>query len=74
MNNLLSKIKSLTEKHEMFLFESPNNHYQPKPPKVWFALRSDRRRIFMGLKDGKIPTPDEINVSLIKEEYITSSL
>ena len=58
------------DKVDLFLIESPANHYQPAPPPGWFGLRSSRRRVFMQtLANGSWPHPDEIQRRLRVGEY-----
>lgn len=59
---------------ELFLFESPHNRYRPEPPPGFFALRSNKRRIFVKLKDGKYPAPLNIEQLISSGEFIESTL
>ncbi len=74
MNNLFNTIKNLASQHEIFLVESPHNNYSPSPAKGWFAMRSNKRRVFMQLSDGKIPDANEIQWRLSKEEFVAFNL
>lgn len=54
---------------ELFLFESPANNYKPAPTEGYFAMRSNKRRIFMNLDNGHIPHPDEIQRRIDSKQY-----
>ena len=62
-------LKELAADTEIFLFESPVNNYQPRPPEGCFAMRSHKRRIFMPLLNGRIPPPDLVQERIKLGEY-----
>lgn len=58
---------------ELFLFESPHNHYQPVPPEGYFGIRSHKRRLFVQLDEGRIPV-GKIQDRINSGEYIEYQL
>lgn len=74
-NNTESILKYMKEHAvEMFLMESPQNHYVPTPPEGCFGMRSNKRRIFLQLNNGAVPTPDEIEYLIKHKEFIETPL
>lgn len=55
---------------EFFLFESPYNNYQPKPPDGFFAMRSEKRRIFIRLTAGQAADAEVVKKLIENHEYI----
>lgn len=68
------RLRQLTENVEVFLFESPYNNYLPKPPEGFFAMRSSRRRIFIPLDRGKMPSPITVQSRLDTGEFMSIPL
>jgi hypothetical protein len=52
VKNVLDEIKKLLKEKdiEIFMFESPENHYQPTVPEEYFGMRSHKNRIFVPLQ------------------------
>lgn len=69
VHDVFQRVRTQLKECEIFLFESPENRYQPAPPPGMFALRSDRRRRFVRMVDGRIPPPDVVNAMLQRGEY-----
>jgi hypothetical protein len=55
---------------DIFLFEAHANHYLPEPPDGFFAVRSNKRRLFLRLNNGAVPAPEEINELIHRKEFI----
>ena len=68
-NALADKIKQLATQHELFLYESHANNYQPAPPVGWFAMRSHKRRIFLQRIDDRIPNGEIVQSMINAKEY-----
>lgn len=71
--DILDKFKALAAATEIFLIESPANHYVPAPPKGWFAMRSNKRRIFLRLDNWCIPSSDEVYRRIQNGEFTLAS-
>lgn len=72
--NIYNQLKHLAGQHEIFLFEAPSNKYQPAPQEGWFGMRSSKRRVFMRLDNGKMPTPDVVQSRLAVGEFVEHQL
>ena len=58
---------------EIFMIESPQNHYQPEPPEGYFAVRSAKRRLFVRLDEGR-RIPSNLSELLKDGKYIECPL
>lgn len=67
-------LKELAADTEIFLFESPYNNYHPKPPEGFFAMRSSKRRVFIPLDHGKMPSPITVQSRLDTGEFVSMPL
>jgi hypothetical protein len=70
MTQLSEQFRRLSAEVEIFLFESPNNKYRPSPPLGFFAVRSNKRRLFLRLDNGRVPGSDRINTLIAQNEFI----
>lgn len=74
MKALVLKLQQLMENTELFMFESPYNNYLPKPPEGCFAMRSSKRRVFIPLDHGKMPSPITVQSRLDTGEFVSMPL
>lgn len=47
ISDLFRTFSNICGQFEIFLIESPSNHYRPEPPAGFIAFRSSRRRVFV---------------------------
>ena len=71
---LVKRLRKLTEDTEVFLVESPHNNYQPEPPEGFFAIRSHKRRVFLPMDGGKMPSPITVQSRLDTGEFVSVPL
>lgn len=72
LTKMIAELKELSAQCEFFLYESPDNHYQPAPPEGYFAMRSDKRRIF--LPNVARSSPERAQEFIAAGEFIESPL
>lgn len=70
VGKMLEKLKQANV--EIFLVESPYNHYQPAPPVGFCGFRSNKRRIFLPLNNGCYPKNAQALIDA--KEYIEAPL
>lgn len=69
MINTLKALNEIAGRFELFMFEAPCNNYQPAPPIGWFAMRSNKRRIFLQLVNGTMLNGDEVQRRIRVREF-----